>query len=145
MFSMTTFQSLGNRFLPMQTENNRKLMPPFRRGTYILYVLAGLFCLFGLYALLPQPPTQRRSSPVKTGAKAATSFDGNWNPARDSLNLLLNDDQCTEAFSGLFADINRAIEDRGGMQVSVAELERVPRINGYVRGMIYNQEVRSQT
>lgn len=126
----------------MQTENNRKLMSPFRRGTYILYVLAGLFCLFGLYALLPQPPTQRRSSPVKT---AATSFDGNWNPARDSLDLLLNDGQCTEAFSGLFADINRAIEDRGGMQVSVAELERVPRINGYVRGMIYNQEVRSQT
>ena len=138
---MTTFQSSGNRFLPMQTENNRKLMSPFRRGTYILSVLAGLFCLFSLYALLPQ----RRSSPVKTGAKAATSFDGNWNPARDSLNLLLNDDQCTEAFSSLFADINRAIEDRGGMQVSVAELERVPRINGYVRGMIYNQEVRSQT
>jgi hypothetical protein len=122
----------------MQTENNRKLMSPFRRGTYILSVLAGLFCLFGLYAL-------SRSSPVKTGAKAATSFDGNWNPARDSLNLLLNDGQCTEAFSGLFADINRAIEDRGGMQVSIAELERVPRINGYVRGMIYNQEVRSQT
>ena len=141
---MTAFQSLGNRFLPMQTENNRKLMPPFRRGTYILYVLAGVFCVFGLHALLPQPPTQRWSSPMKTSAKAATSFDGSWNPVRDSLNLLLNDDQCTEAFSGLFADINRAIKDRGGMQVSVAELERVPRINGYVRGMIYNQEVHSQ-
>lgn len=142
---MTTFQSLGNRFLPMPTENNRNLMSPFRRGTYTVYVLAGLLCLFGLYALLPQRPTQRWSSPATTGAKAATSFDGNWNPARDSLNLLLNDDQCTAAFSDLFADINRAIEDRGGMQVSVAELERVPRINGYVRGMIYNQQVRSQT
>ena len=121
-------------------------MVPFRSGRYIVYALAGLLFLFSLYTLLPHASSPRTSpAPVKTGAKAATGFDGEWNPARDSLNLMLNDDQCAEAFPGLFADISRAIQDRSGSQVSVGELEQVPRINGYIRGMVYNQEVCFQT
>jgi hypothetical protein len=107
-----------------------------------VYALAGLLFLFSLYTLLPHASSPRTSKP---GAKAATGFDGKWNPARDSLNLMLNDNQCAKAFPGLFDDISRAIQDRSGKQVSVGELEQVPRINGYIRGMVYNQEVRFQT
>lgn len=68
-------------------------------------------------------------------------FDGTWVYQRDRNNLLLDDSQCGVAFPRLFEEVDRAVTSRRGNHVSVVELDAIQPKNGYVRAMIYDQEV----
>ncbi len=39
--------------------------------------------------------------------------------------------------------IKRAVKDRNGKMITLAEVEEVEPVNGYIRGMIYEHEVRN--
>ena len=70
-------------------------------------------------------------------------FNGTWDFRRDEKNYRLDDAECQHAFPGLFEEVDRAVQDRRNNSITFEELESIPRINGYVRGMIYEQEVGS--
>jgi hypothetical protein len=117
-------------------------MALFRRGSPLVYVACSLAFLFMLYELIPRSPIPESANvPTKVDFYNSIEFSGSWNASRDSHNLRLDNKQCSEAFPGLFADIDRAVADRKGRRITLEELEKVPKINGYVRGMIYNQEL----
>ena len=54
---------------------------------------------------------------------------------------MLNQAQCDKAFPELFHDIERAVKDRNGKQITKEEIDGIEPKNGYVRGMIYDQQV----
>ena len=72
----------------------------------------------------------------------ATTFNGTWDFTRDRKNLLFNNAQCDALFPDLYEEIDRAVRDRNGQQITLAELDSIEPRNGYVRGIIYDQQVR---
>ncbi len=76
------------------------------------------------------------------GAYAAKrGFDGTWNYQRDAENLMLDGQQCDQAFPGLFEEVDRPMKKRMHNHITFEEIENMPKQNGYVRVMIYNQQV----
>lgn len=103
-----------------------------------LYPAAAVFVLIIFYYSRSYPtvwPTQHYLS----GQEG--SFDGIWNFERDAKNLLLSDAQCDAAFPGLFKEVDRAVEQRRKNYITINEINEIKRDNGYVRGMIYDQQV----
>ena len=96
-----------------------------------VFVLVTLYCS-RLY--LTVQPTQHYLS-------GEGSFDGIWNFERDANNLLLSDAQCDAAFPGLFKEIDRAVSHRRRNHITISEIDEIKISNGYVRGMIYDQQV----
>jgi hypothetical protein len=68
-------------------------------------------------------------------------FNGTWDYLRDKDNLLLNQGECTQAFPALFDEIERAKRDRQSRPITFNELDSITPKNGYVRAMIYDQQV----
>jgi len=71
-------------------------------------------------------------------------FDGSWDYQRDRDNLMLTQDQCDQAFPDLYTEIDRARDDRKSRLISLKELDAIPARNGYIRAMIYDQQVKSK-
>ena len=69
-------------------------------------------------------------------------FDGIWDYERDQDNLMLDSSQCEQAFPGLFEEIMRPMQDRRLRPISSDEIDSITPRNGYVRAMIYDQQVR---
>jgi len=69
------------------------------------------------------------------------SFDGRWDFTRDAHNLLLTNAQCDQAFPGLFKEIDRAVEHRRHKTITLQEVDDIVPSNGFVRAMIYDQQV----
>jgi hypothetical protein len=114
-------------------------MAYFTRRPVIVIGAFFLTTLFIWYETRSNPPF---SLPATHGAVGhITAFDGTWNNTRDRINLLLDRDQCQQAFPGLFEEVNRAVSSRRHNHVSVTELDAIVPKNGYVRAMIYDQEV----
>ena len=111
----------------------------FSRRPTVLIVAFFLTTLFVWYETRSYSPF---SLPVTQGAvDHRTGFDGTWNYMRDRNNLLLNRDQCQLAFPGLFEEVDRAVGSRRHNRISLGELDAIEPKNGYVRAMIYDQEV----
>lgn len=70
-----------------------------------------------------------------------SDFNGNWNFLRDKDNLMLDEKQCQAAFPGLFQEIERAVEGRKLKHITREELDTIEPKNGYIRAMIFDQEV----
>ncbi|EXJ89791.1 hypothetical protein A1O3_02858 [Capronia epimyces CBS 606.96] len=68
-------------------------------------------------------------------------FDGKWNYTRDAGNLLLDSEQCEQAFPGLFEEVERPMKGRAKSHITVDEIDSIPRRNGYVRAMIFDQQL----
>ncbi|KIW67558.1 hypothetical protein PV04_06802 [Phialophora macrospora] len=68
-------------------------------------------------------------------------FDGTWNYQRDAENLMLDSQQCDQAFPGLFEEVDRPVNERTHTPITVEEIDAIPKQNGYVRAMIYNQQL----
>lgn len=71
-------------------------------------------------------------------------FDGSWDYQRDRDNLMLTQVQCDQAFPDLYTEIDRARDDRKSRLISLKELDAIPARNGYIRAMIYDQQVKSK-
>jgi hypothetical protein len=98
-----------------------------------------LTTLFVWYETRSYPPF---SLPAIHGAAGHIAhFNGTWNYTRDRNNLLFDRDQCQQAFPGLFEEVDRAVSSRRHNHISVKELDAIVPKNGYVRAMIYDQEV----
>lgn len=130
------------RYLPSQNGSqylNLNLNGFYRQISYTIVIAT--VCLIALYEILPHRPYRGPPRYMPIPHTEDLDFTGKWNVSRDWMNFRLTNEECTEAFPGLYADIDRAILDRRGTKISLEELEQVPKINGYVRGMIYNQQL----
>jgi hypothetical protein len=111
----------------------------FNRRPIVVIGAFFLTTLFVWYETRSHPPF---SLPATQGAAdRRAGFDGAWNYMRDRNNLLLDREQCQQAFPGLFEEVDRAVGSRRHNHISVRELDSIKPKNGYVRAMIYDQEV----
>lgn len=93
---------------------------------------------FNYSSTLPPQPTEPRRY-------YKGSFDGEWNYARDKNNLLLDSEQCEQAFPGLYEEVDRPVNKRRYKKITSTELDDVVPRNGYIRAMIYDGEVCSMS
>lgn len=66
---------------------------------------------------------------------------GTWTYPQDRDNLLLSQGQCEQAFPDLFVEIERARDVRSSNPITIEELDSIKPRNGYIRAMIYDQQV----
>jgi hypothetical protein len=71
----------------------------------------------------------------------ANSFNGTWDPLRDSRNLMLTASQCQIAFSDLTHEIDRAAKHRSNSRITPEELHKLSAQDGSYRAIIYENEV----
>ncbi len=118
-------------------------MALLKRCSIILFpsLLLGIAILFWYHAPSGAviPPFQNDHAPI--GQKKG--FNGTWDYERDWGNLMLDSSQCDQAFPGLFEEIRRPMKDRRHRHISLDEIDSITPRNGYVRAMIYDQQVRS--
>jgi hypothetical protein len=117
------------------------LATPLNRRTSILVVsILFTFTLFAWYR-----SAYGSSAPLLHSDYGAygrkRGFDGTWNYQRDAENLMLDSQQCDQAFPGLFEEVDRPVNERMHTPITVEEIDAIPKQNGYVRAMIYNQQV----
>ena len=116
----------------------------FRRRPYLV-LGSGIFLLFLLFLYELYPPALRaRPNDIPNHGPnpfLLTGFNGTWDWRRDGKNFLLDEEQCEQAFPGLFDEVKRAVRDRNGKQITFEEVDRIEPVNGYIRGMIYEHEV----
>lgn len=101
-------------------------------------------CLLLVLGLFVYQRPRRRVPPVRSPLSqphGQHQFDGSWNYERDRDNLLLTQGQCDQAFPDLFADIDRARDARSSYPITIQELDSITPRNGYIRAMIYDQQV----
>lgn len=118
-----------------------------RQGTYLLLFLSCIVLFFftvdqGLWRFshgAPQPASEASRPPSQH--TVFTSFDGTWDFQRDRKNLLLSHDQCDAVFPDLYADIDRVVGDRNGRTITLEEIDSIEPMNGYVRALLYEQQV----
>ncbi|KAA8567751.1 hypothetical protein EYC84_008219 [Monilinia fructicola] len=60
---------------------------------------------------------------------------------RDYRNLVLTQRQCDLAFPGLFEEVERPVQLRREKKVTRRELDETPRLNGFIRAMIFDQQL----
>jgi hypothetical protein len=129
-------QSLGGYYDP--------LMAVLKRRSIILFtsLLLGIALVVWYHApyspLIPASPNDHSSTRRKN------VFNGIWDYKRDRDNLMLDSSQCDQAFPGLFEEIKRPMKDRRLRRISLAEIDSIAPRNGYVRVMIYDQQVGSR-
>lgn len=107
-----------------------------RRRSVILSV-----CVFFFFILLLQLRSAHSDPSRDALSKSRGTPDPLWQYPRDAKNYRLTGEECSKVFPGLFVDVDRAIRDRNGARITLEELESIPKRNGYVRAMIYDQEV----
>lgn len=135
-------------------------MPPSRRGWYervlepflshlnrrtSILIFSAFFSLtlFAWYRSVSHAPPHVLHHDYGELARQR-GFDGVWDYQRDAENLMLDSRQCDQAFPGLFEEVDRPMRERMHNHITFEEIDTMPRQNGYVRCMIYNQQVRLQ-
>ncbi len=118
----------------------------FRRRPYVIGCSFFVLFIISIYELYPSSLTSRHD--FTNGPHNSTpfningGFNGTWNWQRDGKNFLLNEEQCEQAFPGLFDEVKRAVKDREGNRITLEEVDGIEPVNGYVRAMIYEHEAR---
>jgi hypothetical protein len=120
-------------------------MPTIKR----VALLPCLLLVLGLYIYYQHAPPSRPLThngvqdtfPAKKPNRKHL-FDGSWEYQRDRDNLMLTQDQCDQAFPNLYVEIERAKNDRKSRPITLKELDAIPARNGYIRAMIYDQQVK---
>lgn len=123
-----------------------------RRRQYI-FAFALFFTLLILFygtrqqrlAAIPATPQQYPTVTIDFHQEQSSrSFDGNWTYTRDYRNLFLTQRQCDAAFPGLFEEVERPVKLRKSNKITLKELDDTPALNGFIRAMIYDQQVCSK-
>lgn len=104
------------------------------------YVFAGGLIAF-LLIFFRLISSATKDSPDFYTSKPPSSFATAWEYPRDAKKLTLSRHECDAAFPRLSTEVRRAIRDRNGNKITLEELESIPKRNGYIRGMIYDQEL----
>lgn len=99
-----------------------------------------VLCFFLYINPKPRSRVQPTRTPL-TQPHGQHLFDGAWQYERDRDNLLLTQGQCDLAFPDLFADLERAGAARANRPITLGEIDSVPPRDGYIRAMIYDQQV----
>jgi hypothetical protein len=111
-----------------------------------LVIAPCILLILGLFVYWrPQPTVRNLGQHFMSQPHEKHRFDGAWNYERDRDNLLLTQEQCDQAFPDLFAEIDRASEARASNPISITELDSITPRNGYIRAMIYDQQVSART
>lgn len=109
---------------------------------YLVIAPCILLALFLFIYWRPQPAIRKLgTSPFASQPQRQHQFNGTWNYERDRDNLLLTQDHCDQAFPDLFVEIDRATEARSLNPITIKELDSITPRNGYIRAMIYDQQV----
>ena len=108
----------------------------------LVFIISGLvtFAVLGWYGLVHELLLSGFQHDLD-GMGCKESFNGTWNHTRDSDNMLLGLQQCEQAFPELFEEVERPVKKRMNSHITLDELDSIPQQNGYVRAMIYNQQV----
>ena len=115
--------------------------PSRRRPLFIVALLclfAGTLWVFSSGSPIVEAPIRR--PPVPTEGESPKK-DLAWDVQRDWLNYRLTDEQCDTTFPRLFEELDKSRADRGNRKITLKELNSIPRKNGYVRGLVYEQQV----
>ncbi|KAI2701969.1 CAZyme family GT90 [Penicillium roqueforti] len=120
-------------------------MPPtIKRVAALLPCILLVLGLYIYYQPEPSRPLTHNGVLDKFPAKKPNRqqlFDGSWDYQRDRDNLMLTQDQCDQAFPDLYTELDRARDDRKSRPISLKELDAIPARNGYIRAMIYDQQL----
>jgi hypothetical protein len=103
------------------------------------FVLSLTFLWFLISRHHEQPVVYPPPRPVDSPEQKPVRED--WDFVRDARNFLMTDARCDEAFPELFKEIDRAVEVRKQDHVTKKELDSIMKVNGYMRVMIYDQQV----
>lgn len=109
----------------------------------LLVALPCFLLVLGFFVYI-SPRPRSRVQPVQTPLTQPHGqhrFNGAWSYERDRDDLLLTQGQCDLAFPDLFADLERAGAARADRPITLREIDSVPPRNGYIRAMIYDQQV----
>ena len=131
----------------------------FRRRPGIFYAAAAFtFSVLFLWVLLnrhhEEPFVYPPPRPVVDTPETEPARE-DWDFVRDARNFLMTDARCDEAFPGLFKEIDRAVEERRDNHITKKELDSIKeeidrtdkekeekkKVKGYMRAMIYDQQV----
>jgi hypothetical protein len=112
-----------------------------RQRPYLAIAPCVLFFLGVFLYWRPQPEIRNHGQPFMSRPHGKLHFDGAWSYERDRDNLLLTQGQCDQAFPDLYAEIDRATEARSLNPITIEELDSITPRNGYIRAMIYDQQV----
>lgn len=132
----TAFDDMNNYYNTYRPHGEKALAHLARRPALIVTAVIGTLLLLVWHR-------SNANAPLHTvvGAGRRVDFDGRWNFMRDRNNLLLDDAQCDVAFPKLFDEVERAVNNRRHNHITSDELDAIEPKNGYVRAMIYDQEV----
>jgi hypothetical protein len=119
--------------------------PSSRRRPGLLYTapafgLSLLFLWFWIGRHHEQPVVYPPPRPINN-APEKEMIREDWDFVRDARNFLMTDARCDEAFPELFKEIDRAVEVRKNDHVTLKELDEIVKVKGYMRAMIYDQQV----
>jgi hypothetical protein len=144
------------RFFPNHSSNMAMTdaLTSFSRRRQYIFAFAIFFTLLILFygtrqqrlAAIPATPQQYPTVTIDfhQDQEQSSSFDGNWNYTRDYRNLFLTQRQCDAAFPGLFEEVERPVKLRKSNKITLKELDDTPALNGFIRAMIYDQQVCSE-
>lgn len=72
---------------------------------------------------------------------ATDRLDKTWNFERDSRRLTFSRAECDQHFPKLYFHLESAVQVRNGSRISSDEIGAVTPANGYIRAMIYDEQV----
>jgi len=127
---------MSNYYNTYRPHGEKALSLLVRRPALIVTAVVGTFLLLVWYRSHADA-----SLDAFAGVDRRTDFNGRWNSRRDRNNLMLDDSQCEVAFPKLFEEVERAVNLRRPSHITSDELDAIEPKNGYVRAMIYDQEV----
>ncbi|EEQ33050.1 hypothetical protein McanMca71_003766 [Microsporum canis] len=107
-----------------------------RRGIIATVLLLAVVLLFWYQLRIYSKPTPPANSPHHGGSSGSQ-----WDRKRDGNTLIFNTQRCQSAFPGLFEEIDRAKRERTYRHISRNEIDSITPKNGYIRAMIYNQQL----
>ena len=105
-----------------------------RRPVYLYSLLGGFLCILIISNLYPSNGTHRA-----IGVKDPVYRS--WDFKRDRRKLVLSRSRCQRTFPGLFEEVDRMVDIQRMNRITNETLDQIPRRNGYLRVMLYDQQV----
>ena len=116
-----------------------------RRQLYIYTILTFTVCIFIISQLYPSNKSRSSLHPLNNSRPSLVGKNGAkkvWNYQRDGKRLVLEKQECEATFPGLYQEVDQQVEKYRYNKITAETLDAVEPRNGYIRAMLYDQEVR---